>query len=146
MNPISMKARREALGLSRDALADTLGVREQNVTRWEHGKNPPRDWTWIDSALTRLEDYRERLVEELVAETLRVRDESGAALLLTYSTRGSFYRWHPEMEEPDLGDGVALIPVELHRSATAEAARRLRVVHGVSALIEAVPSPREEQG
>ena len=71
MNAIEMKCRREALGLSRDALADTLDVREQNVTRWEFGKNPPRDWTWIDQALTVLEDYRERLVGELVEQTLR---------------------------------------------------------------------------
>ena len=40
MNAIEMKCRREALGLSRDALADTLDVREQNITRWEFGKNP----------------------------------------------------------------------------------------------------------
>ena len=65
MNAIEMKCRREALGLSRDALADTLDVREQNITRWEFGKNPPRDWGWIDTALTRLEDYREELVAGL---------------------------------------------------------------------------------
>ena len=141
MNAIEMKCRREALGLSRDALADTLDVREQNITRWEFGKNPPRDWGWIDTALTRLEDYREELVAGLVAETQQVHGASGAALMLTYSDRGSFSHWLPEMAEPDLGDGVAQIPVELHRSATAEAARRLRVEHGVQARIEAVPKP-----
>ena len=67
MNAIELKCRREALGLSRDALADTLGVAEKSIPRWEFGKNPPRDWSWIDSAMTRLEDYRERLVEELIA-------------------------------------------------------------------------------
>ena len=97
MNAIEMKCRREALGLSRDALADTLDVREQNITRWEFGKNPPRDWGWIDTALTRLEDYREELVAGLVAETLQVHGASGAALMLTYSDRGSFYHWLPEM-------------------------------------------------
>ncbi|MDK6499395.1 helix-turn-helix transcriptional regulator, partial [Escherichia coli] len=80
MNAIEMKCRREALGLSRDALADTLDVREQNITRWEFGKNPPRDWGWIDTALTRLEDYREELVASLVAETLQVHGANGAAL------------------------------------------------------------------
>ena len=141
MNAIEMKCRREALGLSRDALADTLDVREQNITRWEFGKNPPRDWTWIDQALTALEDYRERLVVELVEQTLREHAESGAALLITYADRGSFYRWLPEMESPEIGDGVAVIPVELHRSAVAEAARRLRVEHDLHPLIEAVPKP-----
>ena len=43
MNAIELKCRREALGLSRDALADTLGVAEKSITRWEFGKNPPRD-------------------------------------------------------------------------------------------------------
>ena len=83
MNAIELKCRREALGLSRDALADTLGVAEKSITRWEFGKNPPRDWSWIDSAMTRLEDYRERLVEELIAETLRVHEQAGAALMLS---------------------------------------------------------------
>ena len=141
MNAIEMKCRREALGLSRDALAATLGVAEKSVTRWEFGKNPPRDWTWIDEAMTVLEDYRERLVGELVEQTVQVHEESGAALLITYADRGSFYHWLPEMERPELGDGVAVIPVELHRSAVAEAARRLRVQHGLHALIEAVPKP-----
>mgnify|MGYP001758200193 CR=1 FL=1 len=35
MNAIELKCRREALGLSRDALADTLGVAEKSITRWE---------------------------------------------------------------------------------------------------------------
>lgn len=146
MNAIELKCRREALGLSRDALADTLGVAEKSITRWEFGKNPPRDWSWIDSAMTRLEDYRERLVEELIAQTLRVHEQAGAALMLTYASRGSFYRWLPEMEEPDMGDGIEVIPVELHRAATAEAARRLRVSHGLQAVIEAVPTPQEGEG
>lgn len=126
MNAIELKCRREALGLSRDALADTLGVAEKSITRWEFGKNPPRDWSWIDSAMTRLEDYRERLVEELIAETLRVHEQAGAALMLTYASRGSFYRWLPEMEEPDMGDGIEVIPVGAapggHRRGRAPAA------------------------
>ena len=47
MNAIELKCRREALGLSRDALADTLGVAEKSITRWEFGKNPPRDWSCL---------------------------------------------------------------------------------------------------
>lgn len=39
-----------------------------------------------------------------------------------------------------------MIPVELHRAATAEAARRLRVSHGLQAVIEAVPTPQEGEG
>ena len=146
MEALETKARREALGLSRDALAVTLGIREENVTRWEFGKNPPRDWSWIFRALTSLEDYRESLVAQMVDEAVTMHAESGSALLMSYVHRGSFYHWNPEALEADGLEEVAQIPVELHRSACAEAARRLRVQHGIHALIEAVPVPEPAAG
>jgi transcriptional regulator with XRE-family HTH domain len=37
MTPDELRARREALGLSRYALAKRLGVAESTVSRWERG-------------------------------------------------------------------------------------------------------------
>ncbi|RKW96699.1 hypothetical protein D9B85_14665, partial [Corynebacterium diphtheriae] len=59
--------------LSRDALADTLGVAEKSITRWEFGKNPPRDWSWM-KAITRL-----RLEEEALRQEYGVTDQDEPA-------------------------------------------------------------------
>ena len=75
MNAIELKTRREALGLSKDALAVTLDVRDKSDERWERGKNPPRDWGWIDAALTWLEEYRERLVVGMMADAVELHEE-----------------------------------------------------------------------
>lgn len=41
-----LRARREALGLGADALADALGVSRTTLWRWESRKAPPR-WVWV---------------------------------------------------------------------------------------------------
>lgn len=62
MYGLELLARREGLGLSKPAMAEALNIREQNLDRWEFGKNPPRSWEWIERALTAMEDYQDRLV------------------------------------------------------------------------------------
>lgn len=143
MNALELKARREALGLSKDALAVTLDVRDKSVERWEYGKNPPRDWGWIDAALTWLEEYRERLVVGMMADAVELHEEAGVARLLTYADRRSFRRSLAEGGALELGEGVAVLPVELHRAAAAEAARRLRAGHGICVRLEDVARPDE---
>lgn len=131
MTPVELVARREALGLSLNALGEVWDVRTQSISRWEHGTNPPKDWSWIDASITALEQYQAELVDQMVKTTKEILNDTGEAALVTYKSRGVFYRWHPEardMEWPGGGQGV---PVELHRAATARAAAELRITHGI---------------
>lgn len=130
MTPVELKSRREALGLSIKALGEVWGVRTQSITRWEFGENPPRDWTWINESLTGMEDHQDQLTDELIATGEKTYDQTGEAALVTYDSRGAFYRWHPEARDKTWPGGGQGIPVELHRAAAARASRHLRRLYG----------------
>lgn len=143
MRGIELLARREALGLSKPSMAETLNVRPQNLDRWEHGKNPPRSWDWIEEALTSMEDYQDQLIEKMVASVLELVEQGSEPLIMSYATSRSFYSWMPQAEDVSLGEGedaLRGIPVDLHRAAAAQAVRRLRREHQIDAAIEAVPA------
>lgn len=144
MTPVEMMARREALGLSRKALAEVLNIREENVNRWEFGKNHPRDWSWIDEALTALEDHQETLIEEMVTSATERHQGTGELVLMTFHSRRDYYRWLPEARQKEWAPGVQGIPVELHRSATARAAAQLRRQYAEPVQVHAAPDPVEE--
>lgn len=76
MRPIEVKARREALGLSQDRLADWLDVKRATVSRWETGRQPIPDGVGDD-----LLDL-EVSVGELVAAYVRS-GRAGEALLVS---------------------------------------------------------------
>lgn len=142
MYGLELLARREGLGLSKPAMAEALNIREQNLDRWEYGKNPPRSWDWIDNALTAMEDYQDKLVEQMVAAVLERHEEGGEDIIMSYSTRRSFEGWNPRACEVTWGeDALRGVPVEMHRAAAAKAARRLRREHQIIASIEPVPAP-----
>lgn len=126
MTPVELQSRREALGLSLNALGEVWGVRPQSIGRWEFGQNQPRSWEWMDESLSAMEDYLEELIEETVKTALQSYEETGEVALVTYDSRGAFYHWHPGARDhvwPSDGLGV---PVEIHRVATGRAAARLR--------------------
>ncbi|MGP9587221.1 helix-turn-helix domain-containing protein [Micrococcaceae sp. AOP34-BR2-30] len=140
MTPVELKARREALGLSIKALGEVLGVRTQSITKWEFGENPPRDWSWIDDALTGMEQYQDQLTEELVAAAKVTYEQTAEAALVTYGSRGDFYHWYPEAREREWPSAGLGVPVEIHRAATARAARGLRRIYDPKAVtISEVP-------
>lgn len=134
MTPVELKSRREALGLSIKALGEVLDVRTQSITKWEYGENPPRDWNWINDALTGMEEYQDQLTEELIAAAKATYEETAEAALVTYSSRGDYYHWYPEAREKEWPTAGRGIPVELHRAATARAARELRRICGAEAV------------
>lgn len=144
MTPVEMMARREALGLSRKALAEVLNIRDENVSRWEFGKNPPRDWSWIDKAMSALESHQETLIEEMMASATETWRETGDLVLMTFHSRRDYYQWLPEAREKEWAPGVTGVPVELHRAATARAAAQLRRQHNQPVQIDAAPSPGAE--
>lgn len=132
MDSVALKARREALGLGVYALADHLNVRHQNVTRWEAGINPPRDWTWIDEALTKLEAYRDKLIESMISVANEAYKTEGTLDLITYTTDDHYWDWVTDAKDN-------YIPVGLHRAATALAASKLRTDHQKPVTISRAP-------
>jgi transcriptional regulator with XRE-family HTH domain len=65
MDPGELRMVREALGLTRQSLADMLGVREDTVRRWEIGRDliPVR----IRDEVEVIERYTARAVDDVVA-------------------------------------------------------------------------------
>lgn len=131
MTPVELLARREALGLSLNALGEVWDVRSQSISRWEFGRNPPKDWSWIEASITAMEHYQAELVAQMVKTTKEILNETGEAALVTFNSRGAFYRWHPEARDKEWPGGGQGVPVELHRAATARAATELRILHGI---------------
>lgn len=140
MTPIELLSRREALGLSLNALSEVWGVRSQSIARWEFGQNQPKEWDWINATLTAMEDYLSELITKLVQTAQHVYEQTGEAALVTYDSRGAFYRWHPQARDKEWPGAGLGIPVELHRTATARAAVVLRGYYGPAAVtIAAAP-------
>lgn len=145
MYGVELVARREGLGLSRPALAAALNVREQNLTRWEFGKNPPRSWDWIKQALTAMEDYQGQLAEALAQDVLERVQAGGEPVIMVYASERAFLHWQPQSQQVQWTDRLSGVPVELHRAAAAEAARRVRTEQGIRVSLEPVPAPAREQ-
>lgn len=76
MQPVEVRARREALGLSQERLADWLDVKRATVSRWETGRQPIPDGVAGD-----LLDL-EASVGELVAAYVRA-GHAGESLLIS---------------------------------------------------------------
>jgi transcriptional regulator with XRE-family HTH domain len=57
LTPDELRARRNALGLSQQKLAEALGVTQHTISRWEEGKmkiTAPRS-VWLDLEMKRVE-------------------------------------------------------------------------------------------
>lgn len=57
MTPDELRARRKALGLSQQRLAEAIGVTQHTISRWEEGKmrmDAPRS-LWLDVEMQRVE-------------------------------------------------------------------------------------------
>lgn len=64
MTPIELQSRREALGLSRPALADLLHVSQSALACWETGARPVPDV--MDHALAEYEELMEQIIDQAV--------------------------------------------------------------------------------
>lgn len=112
MNPIELRSRREALGLSQVSLADLLGVKQDKVSLWEYGKRPIPEG--IDRHLAEWEETVEELVDAAGETIERIEAAEGCPaeplVLAVFSSDEALWVAHPEM------DGT---PAVLHRVAMA---------------------------
>lgn len=113
MEPVELRARREALGLSQASLAAWLGNAQPTVSAWEKGTRTIPDG--LDGELYELELRVLDLADQMIDACQAVGEE---AVLLTFTDDGALSRAHPEM------DGW---PSALHRVAAARAQAELRV-------------------
>lgn len=94
MNPIELKARREALGLNQTDLARVLGVKQVTVSAWEVGRNPIP--AGIDGELIELEERVEDLID-LAAEQLDATTER-PVFLDVWPDDDSFWSARPDLK------------------------------------------------
>ncbi|WP_297742067.1 DNA-binding transcriptional regulator [uncultured Tessaracoccus sp.] len=125
MQPIELRARREALGLPQHELASWLGVAQATVSAWEVGRRtiPPGLHGELEELEEQLLDLADRMVEAGEAA-------GGECTLFTYLDDSQLAAAYPEL------DGW---PAALHRVAAAQAAMALREA-GVQATLATKPT------
>lgn len=91
MDPGELQTVREYLGLTLDALAGMLGVRQDTLRRWESGRDPiPHR---VREEIEDIEEYTARAVDEIVA-ALRDADEPAVRV---YRTDEQLHAARPDM-------------------------------------------------
>ena len=116
MNPVELRARREALGLSQEKMAEVLGVSQMAVSRWEAGARAPRDPVGLHMQICALEDAIMDC-ESILIERVTDGDVEDTQILV-YTDRAAYRVGEPEIS--------ACLPLECHRVAAARAAMVLR--------------------
>lgn len=125
MQPIELRARREALGLPQHELAAWLGVAQATISAWEVGRRTIP--AGIHGELAELEEQLLDIADRMV----QAGEAAGAeCVLFTFVDDGELAAAHPEM------DGW---PAALHRVAAAQAAAALRET-GVRTMIATKPT------
>lgn len=130
MDPIEIKARREALGLNQEDMAAILGVKQITVSQWERGTRSPRDPAEIAMRLGQIEKIHDKIIDrlcEIGEHSSSVRD-TPEVVLHTYRTDEAYWAADAEARENDW-------PAVLHRSACAWARRILEAEDGIQARI-----------
>lgn len=127
MQPIELRARREALGMTQSDLARALGVSQSSVAHWERGTRT------IPAGIAGELDDLEGTVDDIVDNALTVIEATIAAgaepALITYATDAELWSQLPEL------DGL---PASSHRTAIA----RARSVSEAAVPIIAWPAPK----
>lgn len=122
MDPLELKTRREALGLTQEALAKRLGINQQAVGRWELGLRAPRDPASLELLFSAMEDAFLNLVDRYNT----IGEDEGD---LTNSPEVEFQVYRNDKAfaagEPDLW--AAGISAAMHRMAVAQARLELIV-------------------
>src|SRR5690625_272819 len=121
VNPIELKARREALGLSQGDLAALLGVKQVTISTWENGNRAPRDPSSVLDRLSALEDVLDAYVSEIVEQV-----EHASAVRNTPAVEVTTYATDSDWWEVDARAKAGRLPAALHRVAAAHACAEVR--------------------
>lgn len=130
MNPLELRTRRQALGLSQEEFARLAGVGQATISQWEAGARTPRDPNSIHVLLCVLEDAHAELIDqiaELAEHASAVRDLPRVTLR-TYASDADY--WANDARAREAG-----LPSALHRTATAHAAYLVRGEFEIDAAI-----------
>ncbi len=128
ITPTELAARREALGLSQSALADTINVKSTRVSEWNKGNRriPDGISDELDSLEARLDELVQRIIETV--EAYVEGNDGDVPVLITHTSNQAFWSAHPEMRP---------VPAAVHRVACARAKVALREV-GIETSIMSV--------
>ncbi len=122
MNPIEIKARREALGLSQEQLGHMLGgVSRSTISTWEMGTRAPRDPVTVHMQLCQAEDVLAILIDE-AAEAMEHASGVHNSPSVRYRTYASDADFWARDARAKAGEWAAA----LHRVAAAHAAAAVR--------------------
>ena len=118
MDPGELQTTREALGLTTEALAGMLGVRDDTYRRWESGREPiPYR---VSEEVEVVEEYTARAVDEIVATLEDARDPA----VVVYRTDAQMHAARPD---------TAHLPARWWRHVVYRAAERVPGVAIVNA-------------
>ncbi len=129
MNPIELRARRAALGLSQAELAALLGCPRPVLSTWETGTRSPRDPLSIQLALAELEDVLDGLISDLAEQIEHASGVQDSAMVTKRTYESDKDWWAVDAEARK-----ARLPAAMHRVALARAAAEARE-DGISVAI-----------
>ncbi len=121
MNPIELRARRAALGLSQAELAALLDCPRPVLSTWETGSRRPRDPLSIEIAIAELEDVMDGLIDDLAQQIEHASgvQDSSVVKRRTYDSDEAWWAVDAEAR-------AARLPSSMHRVALARAAAEAR--------------------
>lgn len=108
---LTLRAYREALGLSQFELAEIVDVQQSTWSRWENGDREPRDPVGVLTQLHGLVEARDELFDQMCNWVEAQNSQS--VELATFASDEAF--WNSQNEDVR----AARLPASLHRSAAA---------------------------
>lgn len=137
-SPIALRSRREALGLTRQMLAEHIGVGAGAIRGWERGDSYPRDPQEILGMVSALEETAAAHQFDLMTEVdpTLAPGESDRALLYTWRSQADYATWYPQLAQR--------VPVATHRALTGQVAAALTMQGVEVEVIDPGPRPNRQ--
>lgn len=128
-----LRSRREALGITRQDLADRVvspktggTVDLRTVQRWEAGEWEAPETVW--AAIEQLENWVEATVKAVVDGMFELHSKQGV------SEGAELRRYRSKVQYEKLSDAAGVVPFEVHSHAVWESVKQLRAL-GVDTIV-----------